>query len=81
MELSEEIRRLLEEMRDIQREHLAEYRRVTQRSLELQQRAVERQEQIGRLYQRVIAAAAALVGGLVILLLYFLFARIGLTNR
>lgn len=30
MELrSEEIRRLLEEMRDIQREHLAEYQRVT----------------------------------------------------
>ncbi len=81
MELSEEIRRLLEEMRDIQREHLAEYQRVTQRSLDLQKRAVERQEQISRLYQRVIAVAAVLVGGLMILLLYFLFVRIGLTRR
>jgi hypothetical protein len=42
----DEIQKLLREIRDTQREHLAEYRQVTQRSLELQQRAVARQEQI-----------------------------------
>jgi hypothetical protein len=34
---------LLEQIREAQREHLAEYRRVTQQGLELQQRAVARQ--------------------------------------
>jgi len=36
----DEIQKLLREIRDTQREHLAEYKSVTQRSLELQQRAV-----------------------------------------
>jgi len=43
MEADEDTRRLLEEIRDAQREYLVEYRRVTQQSLELQQRAVDRQ--------------------------------------
>lgn len=43
MEGDERIRRLLEEIRDAQRESLAEYRRITQQSLELQHRAVARQ--------------------------------------
>lgn len=72
MQTEDDIRRLLEEIRDLQREHLAEYRRVTGRSLELQQKAVARQEQIGRLYQRVIAAAAVLVLAGIGLLLYAL---------
>jgi len=38
------------------REHLAEYRQVTQRSLELQQRAVTRQEQIGRFTRQIVLA-------------------------
>ena len=42
----DEIRQLLKEIRDVQREHLAEYRQVTERSLDLQQRAVARQEQM-----------------------------------
>jgi hypothetical protein len=33
--------RLLTEIRDLQREHLAEYRRVTERSLEMQERAMQ----------------------------------------
>jgi hypothetical protein len=49
---------LLVEIRDLQREHLEEYRRVTQESLELSRKAVRRQEQIGRLYQRVVAVGA-----------------------
>jgi hypothetical protein len=58
MDDSEEIRQLLRDIRDAQREQLAEYRQVTQRSLELQQRAVARQEQIGRFMRRIL-----LVGG------------------
>jgi hypothetical protein len=69
---SEEIKDLLIEIRDVQREHLTAYREVTQRSLELQQQAVIRQEQIGKLYQRVIMTAAILVGFIVIVIIYLL---------
>jgi hypothetical protein len=67
-------RRLLEEIRDLQREQLAEYRRVTQQSLELQQRAVDRQQQLGRLYSRVVGVGAGL-GLVLIALLAYLLAR------
>lgn len=63
----DETRKLLEEIRDIQREHLAEYRRVTQESLELQKSAVQRQAQYGAVYRQVV-----LVGGLVALVLLVL---------
>jgi hypothetical protein len=53
MTSEEELRRLLTEIRDIQRDHLAEYRRVTERSLDLQQRAVSRQEQMVQVYRRL----------------------------
>jgi hypothetical protein len=72
MRESDEIKRLLEELRDVQREHLAEYRRVTQRSLELQQQAVTRQEQLGRLYRRVLVAAGVLVIFIVGIIVYLL---------
>jgi ABC-type Na+ transport system ATPase subunit NatA len=49
---------LLAEIRDLQREHLEQYRRVTQEQLELQRQAVRRQEQISRLYQRVVTVGA-----------------------
>jgi len=52
---------LLREIRDLQRQHLEEYRKVTERSLALQETADARQEQISTLYRRVIAVAAALV--------------------
>jgi ferric-dicitrate binding protein FerR (iron transport regulator) len=68
---TEEIRQLLEEIRDAQREHLAEYRRVTQHSLELQERAVERQEQMGRLYRRAIVASAVVIAGIILLIVYW----------
>jgi CHASE3 domain sensor protein len=55
---------LLLEIRDIQREHLEEYRRVTQESLELSRRAVRRQEQLGRLYQRVVVVGALVLTAL-----------------
>jgi hypothetical protein len=63
---------LLEEIRDAQREHLAEYRRVTQLSLELQRRAVGRQEQFGLTYRRLLIAGAAIVLPLIVLLVYLL---------
>ena len=62
-------RKLLEEIRDVGREQLAEYRRVTQQSLELQQRALARQAQIGAVYKRIV-----LVGGVLVLILLSLLA-------
>ncbi len=72
MEADDHANRLLEEIRDGQREYLAEYRRVTQQSLELQQRAVARQEQISLIYKRVVLLGGVLVVGLLSLLLYLL---------
>jgi len=51
---SHDVIRLLAEIRDAQREYLAEYRRVTAESLELSRRAVQRQEQFSRLYRHVL---------------------------
>jgi hypothetical protein len=61
VESSDEVQRLLEEIRNIQRDHLAEYKRVAQRSLELQ-------EQMSRLRYRVVTAAFVLILGLVVIL-------------
>ena len=72
MATDDDTRRLLEEIRDVQREHLAEYRRVTQQSLELQKRAVSRQEQLGGIYRRVVMIGGLVVVALLVLLLYLL---------
>jgi len=72
MDSEEEIRQLLRDIRDAQREHLAEYRRVAERSLELQQRAVARQEQMGHLYRRLVLVGGGLVAVLLALLVYLL---------
>lgn len=72
MEIDDEIKQLLREIRDGQREHLAEYRKVAERSLELQQRAVARQEQIGDLYKRLVVVGGVLVAALLALLIYIL---------
>lgn len=68
----DEIRQLLREIRDAQREQLAEYRRVTERSLELQQRAVGRQEQLGHLYRRLVLAGGTIFVVLLVMLVYLL---------
>jgi len=68
----DEIRQLLKEIRDTQREHLAEYRRVTERSLGLQQRAVARQEQMATVYWRLLIVGGGLVATLLVLLVYLL---------
>jgi len=72
MQNSDEITRILVEIRDAQLEQLAEYRKVTQKSLELQQRAVNRQEQLGRLYRIVVLVGTLLIIPLIILLVYLL---------
>ena len=68
----ETTKRLLEEIRDAQREHLAEYRSVTRQSLDLQKQAVMRQEQLGAMYRRVIAVGGAVALVLLVLLGYLL---------
>ena len=72
MQEPEETTKILEEIRDIQRDHLTQYREVTKRSLELQQQAVTRQEQLGKVYMRVVLAGAGLVAFVVILIFYLL---------
>jgi CHASE3 domain sensor protein len=69
---SDAIGRLLQEIRDTQREHLAEYRRVTERSLDLQQRAVARQEQMVQVYRRLLVIGGGMVAILLMLLVYLL---------
>ncbi len=74
MQSDDRFYKLLEEIRDVQREHLSEYRRAAAESLALQQSAVRRQEQIGEIYRRM-----ALIGGVVVValvgLLVYLLAR------
>ncbi len=72
MEPDEHTHKLLEEIRDAQREYVAEYRRVTQQALELQQRAVARQEQVSLIYKRVVLLGGVLVAALLGLLLHLL---------
>lgn len=72
MEGGDEIRQLLREILDAQREQLAEYRRVAERSLELQQRAVARQEQITLLSRRLLLGGGILMAALLALLVYLL---------
>ena len=72
MEGDDEIRQLLRDIRDTQREHLAEYKRVTEHLLELQQRGVARQEQIARFSRQVVLVGGILGTGLLILLIFLL---------
>jgi len=72
MEGGDEIRQLLREIRDAQRELLAEYRRVIERSLEFQQRAAARQEQLTRLSRRFASGIGILLAVLLVLLVYLL---------
>ena len=72
MDQPDEIKELLREIRDLQREQLAEYRQVTRQSLQMQQRAVERQEQIGRLYKPVMVVTLLVLMGMIVLFCYLL---------
>lgn len=72
MKESDEIKELLGAIRDTQREHLLEYKRIAERALELQARSVKRQEQIGNLYRRIVVVGLALIIFVVALIVYVL---------
>ena len=72
MDSGEDITRLLTEIRDTQREHLAEYRRVSQEILGLQNVAVVRQQGAGRVYMRVVVFGGILLAILFLFLAYLL---------
>lgn len=73
----EEIKELLIAIREGQREHLSEYKRIAEQAVELQRRSVKRQEQIGALYRGVVVVALLLILFVVGLIIY-LFARLRL---
>ena len=73
MEQGEDVRRILTEIRDLEREHLAEYRRVSEEVLNLQRDAVARQALIGSVYRRVVVMGGLLAMALLVLLVYLLF--------
>ena len=72
MEDQSRVEKLLEEILDVQREQLGQYKNVTKRSLELQQTAVGRQEQIGKIYRIALIVSAVVVAGIIGLVFYLL---------
>lgn len=72
MDGGEDIPRLLTEIRDAQREHLAEYRRVSEEVLSLQKGAVARQALVGGLYRRMVLFGGLMMAALLVLLVYLL---------
>ena len=72
MDDAEETRRLLTEIRDLEREHLAEYRRVSEEALNLQRNAVARQAVFGSAYRRIVLMGGLLAMALLVLLVFLL---------
>jgi hypothetical protein len=72
MEDQSRIEKLLEQILDVQREQLEQYKNVTKRSLELQQIAVGRQEQISKIYRVALIVSAIVVAGIIGLVFYLL---------
>ena len=70
MDSEDDVRHLLRDIRDAQRDQLAEYRALVERVLELQQRAVVQQEQASRLYRRLARVGLGLVAVLLALLIF-----------
>ena len=70
MDTDDEIKKLLRDIRDAELEHGAEYRRVTERLVALQERAVAQQEQLSGLYRRLVRVGGGLVAVLLALLLF-----------
>ncbi len=64
--MPDEVTALLTEIRDIQRDQLAEYRRLAQQTVELQQRAVTRQAKIARVYFLSLIFGGIFFGGAII---------------
>jgi hypothetical protein len=69
MQSDDDVRQLLRDIRDAQREQLAEHRGVLDRVLELQRRAVVQQEEASHLYRRLVRVGVGLVAVLLALLI------------
>lgn len=67
-----EVVRLLREIRDLQKEHLEAWRSATERSLEVQRAAVQRQDQFAAAWRRISGAGGVIVAILLALLVYLL---------
>jgi len=72
MDTNDRAEKLLEEIRDATREQVTLYRQVTEQSLALQKRAVERQEKFAGVYRRVLLFGGIMVVALLALLLALL---------
>ena len=59
--MADEVTQLLTEIRDLQREQIAEYRRVVEQSLELQRLSVARQAKMLRMYVGALCVCAVLL--------------------
>lgn len=70
MDSDDDIRKLLRDIRDAQREQLTGYQGMAERSLELQQRAIAQQEQLRRLYRRLVQVGGGLVAVRLALLIF-----------
>jgi len=68
----EDTRKILTEIRDLQREHLAEYMKVSGEALQIQRNALARQELIAGVYRRVVVIGGVMVLALTIFLVYLL---------
>ena len=72
METGDEVTQLLAEIRDLQREHLDEYKRVAHRVLELQQAGAGRQAGAIRIARRMYLFAGVMILAVSALLVYLL---------
>jgi hypothetical protein len=77
MDSDDEIKRLLRDIRDAQREQLAEHRRATERLFEIQQRALAQQEELSHLHRWLVRVGGGLVAVLLavvvfLVLIYYL---------
>jgi len=72
MQDGDEVRKVLAEIRDLQREHLEEYKRFAQEALELQRSATARYEKLRATYGKVVLVGSGLVLVLLALLAYLL---------
>jgi len=72
MDEGEDTRKILTEIRDLERQHLEEYRRISDEVLQLQRDAVARQALIGGVYKRVVVFGGVMVVALLALLVFLL---------
>ena len=72
MDETNEIIKLLTEIRDVQVEHLSEYKGAAQRSIELQESAVNRAENIGKIYRIALTISAIIITGIIVLIIYLM---------